>query len=248
MNRQAPGIEYLTGGYTWNPYSGCNHDTMGICDIKDCWARRYVHRQRNNPKSPYSEFGFEPHFYPERLNEPIRRKKPALIGVSFMGDLFCDCVPREWIFAVLQACKLAPWHRFLLLTKNPKRFGTFRRIPENCWCGTSVTGGPQDLAAEIKRVQNFWSAAPPGRRFLSLEPFGVIHTKIAGALIQSWMASTDWAIVGGLSGTGARGCRQDDLDRIVKTCRRKRTPLFIKKNSKYPDYKKFQEFPEDLRL
>jgi len=242
MNLQDPGIEYLTGGYTWNPVTGCEHNCPW-----DCWAERYAHRQRNNSKSPYFKIGFEPHFYLKRLYEPLKVKKPAIIGVAFMGDLFCKCFLWNEITAVLDVCRKAHWHRFLLLTKNPGRFREFE-IPPNCWYGTSVTGSYQDLATEIKRVQNFWSVGPPGRRFISLEPFGAIHTKIAGALIQSWVASANWAIVGGRSGTGARGCRKEDLDRIVDTCRRKQTPLFIKKNSKYPDYKKFQEFPEDLRL
>lgn len=66
-------------------------------------------------------FGFEPTFHRYKLDEPQRWKKPRNIFVCSMADLFGDWVPDEWIAEVFEACDAAPWHRYLFLTKNPKR-------------------------------------------------------------------------------------------------------------------------------
>lgn len=66
-------------------------------------------------------FGFEPTFHRYRLNEPQKWKKPRNIFVCSMADLFGEWVPDEWIAEVFRACEAAPQHRYLFLTKNPKR-------------------------------------------------------------------------------------------------------------------------------
>ena len=66
-------------------------------------------------------FGFEPTFHRYKLDEPQRWKKPRNIFVCSMADLFGEWVPDEWIAEVFKACDAAPWHRYLFLTKNPKR-------------------------------------------------------------------------------------------------------------------------------
>ena len=66
-------------------------------------------------------FGFEPTFHRYKLDVPQRWKKPRTIFVCSMADLFGDWVPDEWIAEVFRACEAAPQHRYLFLTKNPKR-------------------------------------------------------------------------------------------------------------------------------
>lgn len=66
-------------------------------------------------------FGFEPTFHRYKLDEPQRWKKPRTIFVCSMADLFGEWVPDEWIAEVFRACEAAPQHRYLFLTKNPKR-------------------------------------------------------------------------------------------------------------------------------
>ena len=68
--------------------------------------------------APYP-FGFKPTFHRYRLNQPMRWTKPRDIFVCSMADLFGEWVPTEWISAVIEACKAAPQHRYLFLTKNP---------------------------------------------------------------------------------------------------------------------------------
>lgn len=241
MNKQWPkGIDYLRAvkGYTWTVYSGCKHREMGICKIEDCWARRYVHRQRNNPKSPYSKFGFEPHFYPERLAEPLKLKKPTVIAVGFMGDLFGDCVPIGWIERILDVCAHAHWHRFLLLTKNPSRYAEFV-IPDNCWCGTSVTGQGSGIESEeYKRIDKLLELDFK-RRFVSIEPF-------TGDTLLTNALAADWVIVGGLSGKGARIANESLMWALVELCHEWNKPLFIKDNAGYHEV--IQQYPEGLKL
>ena len=126
-------IEYAH--YTWNPVRGCLHN----CPY--CYAARIDKR--------FGDGNFRPTFYPERLQEPLKVKKPSRIFVGSMADLFGDW---DWvdkisplfkysrnaivsrIFDIVDQC---PQHTFVFLTKNPKGMQGFN-FPDNCWCGTSV--------------------------------------------------------------------------------------------------------------
>lgn len=71
-------------------------------------------------KKPYPYY-FDPTFHRYKLDEPQHWKQPRNIFVCSMADLFGEWVPDEWIAEVFKACDAAPWHRYLFLTKNPKR-------------------------------------------------------------------------------------------------------------------------------
>jgi len=83
MNRLSKsGIDYLD--YTWNFYSGCWNWRNGVCAVRtNCWAMKTV--QRFPKRYPN---GFNPTFYPEAFDSPLKLRKPSRIGVAFMGDLF----------------------------------------------------------------------------------------------------------------------------------------------------------------
>lgn len=130
---------------TWNPVTGCLHK----CEY--CYARGIARRfgghlqgciepgiyelvqpmyditpmsnelERVGRKLPYP-YDFEPTFHRYKLKEPQHWKKPRTIFVCSMADLFGEWVPDEWIKAVFDACDAAPWHRYIFLTKNPKRY------------------------------------------------------------------------------------------------------------------------------
>lgn len=183
MNKQKiNGIEWTD--YTWNPVTGCKHG----CDY--CYARRIAHRF----------FGdFEPRFYPERLDEPLKKQKPSKIFVVDMGDLFGAWVPDEWINEVLLRAALAHGHTFQYLTKNPERMLDFE-FPENSWAGTTITR-QEDLrrADIIKQVQ-----APV--HWLSIEPLlGQIDYDFSGI---------DWIVVGAQTGPGATLCEAEWVEAI----------------------------------
>ncbi|HUX02161.1 MAG TPA: DUF5131 family protein [Phycisphaerae bacterium] len=115
MNREGPDkIGYLD--WTWSPVVGCTNGCPW------CWARRQAKRQKHNCRKCYD---FIPHLHPERLDEPLRKRKPSVIGVAFMGDLFDPTLPdedRDRVFAVMA---LANRHTFCILTKQPERMQVY---------------------------------------------------------------------------------------------------------------------------
>lgn len=121
--------------YTWNPVTGCLHG----CSY--CYARRMAKRfgkSEGLPSRPPCDCqiglryiaqpgevfpaGFIPTFYPGRLEEPKKVKKPSRIFTVSMGDLFGEWVSPEWIDAVLQVVRECPQHTFIFLSKNPARY------------------------------------------------------------------------------------------------------------------------------
>ena len=115
---------------------------------------------RGNVK-PYPYY-FDPTFHRYKLDEPQKWKKPRNIFVCSMADLFGDWVPDEWIEQVFKACEAAPQHRYLFLTKNPKRYMELKlkgKLPKQHWYGTSVTR---------KDDRDFF--APGYNTFVSIEP------------------------------------------------------------------------------
>ena len=114
---------------TWNPVTGCKHG----CPY--CYARRVAGRfgeaQRATgdhhifqapPGSTRYPYGYHPTFHRYRLDEPAHKTKGQTIFVCSMADLFGPWVPIRWIVEVLDACRKAPQHRYLFLTKHPKRY------------------------------------------------------------------------------------------------------------------------------
>ncbi len=113
-------------------------------------------------------FKFEPTLNFGKLYEPAKMKKPQTIFVGSMTDLFGDWTPNEWIKSVFDACKTAPWHRYLFLTKNPARYGKLYKsglLPkgENFWFGASATDHKSyEYAIEnLSAVRNNFISAEP---------------------------------------------------------------------------------------
>jgi protein gp37 len=143
--------------YTWNPVTGCKHG----CPY--CYARKTAENPFYRRAFPYK---FEPHFYPERLNEPIKVKKPQTIFVCSMADLFGEWVPDMWIELIFAEIQKAKQHTYIFLTKNPKRYlkipGTY--FSKNLWFGATVTG-----MSDTQRICDL-QKLPFGNKFVSFEP------------------------------------------------------------------------------
>lgn len=157
MNKQGPnGIEWTQ--FSWNPVSGCHHActwTMPDGRVAECYAKTVAERVA---MTAYPE-GFAHHYWhPERLEEPLKVKKPARIFLDSMSDLMGAWVPDEQIEDVLDICRRASWHQFQLLTKNAPRLLKFNgRIPSNVWVGvsappSSMLGGALDLKQQLAYV------------------------------------------------------------------------------------------------
>jgi len=160
--------------------AGCEFDHsiqdcyMQYEKIHDIESKRYLF----NPKRmlPYP-FGFEPTFHRYRLDEPKLKTKPQNIFVCSMADLFGEWVPDEWIEKVFNVV-LETSHRYLFLTKNPKKYnaamdyfeneergvGFSEGYWDNCWFGTTVTH--QKDMERVKHLETF----SEGHKFLSIEP------------------------------------------------------------------------------
>lgn len=163
---------------SWNPVTGCYHG----CQY--CYAARTANRFNGNREDPAPiaegihvleeklkscpyPYGFEPTLHRYRLDQPKRTKEPQTVFVCSMADLFGEWVPKKWIWDVMDACMEAPQHRYLFLTKNPKRYEELERLislpwERNFWYGMTVTseeflGRIPDL---LCRGSTFWSMEP----------------------------------------------------------------------------------------
>lgn len=102
---------------TWNPVTGCTKVSPG-CD--NCYAETFSERFRGTP-GHYFENGFDIQLRPDKLDQPLRWKKPRRIFVNSMSDLFHKDVPDEYIAKVFAVMALAPQHTFQILTKRHGR-------------------------------------------------------------------------------------------------------------------------------
>jgi protein gp37 len=179
---------------TWNPVTGCTKISAG-CD--NCYAARFSERFRGVPGHPF-ENGFDLTIRPERLLQPLDWKKPRMIFVNSMSDLFHKAVPKQHIAKVFDTMERANWHVYQILTKRSSLLQKFvndryktRLAPPHMWFGVSVEN--RLATSRIAHLQN----ANVAVRFLSVEP-------LIGPVGKLNLAGIDWVIVGGESGPRAR--------------------------------------------
>ncbi len=203
---------------TWNPVTGCTKVTKG-CD--NCYAERFAERFRGTPGHPF-ERGFDLTLRPERVSQPLFWKRPRMIFVNSMSDLFHKNIPTEFIDSVFDTMETADWHMFQVLTKRSPLMRDYLRhrfgadlAPRHIWCGVSV----EDNAATA-RIQHL-QEAPLATRFLSIEP-------LLGPMGDIDIHGIAWVIVGGESGPGARPMKLDWVLDIRNLCERKGVPFFFK--------------------
>ena len=108
---------------TWNPVTGCTKITRG-CD--NCYAERFAERWRGIAGHPF-ENGFDLTLRPERVGQPLRWKRPRMIFVNSMSDLFHKKVPRKFIDSVFDTMEAAHWHTFQVLTKRSSSMRNYLR-------------------------------------------------------------------------------------------------------------------------
>ncbi len=246
---------------TWNPVSGCSKVSPGC---KNCYAERDWARLSKNPKSPYFGRAFtDVRCHPERLEQPLRWRRPRRIFVNSMSDLFHESVPDDFIDRVFAIMALATQHTFQVLTKRPERMQRYAQgdsqaartaarslnedIPwplPNVWLGVSV----EDQATAEERIP-ILLRTPAAIRFLSVEPL------LDRVTLDTWLdpcgyycdhgeeypaghrpdrSLIDWVIVGGESGPHARECRLECIGSIVSQCCRARVPVFVKQIGSAP--------------
>ena len=186
-------------------------------------------------------YGFEPTFHRYRLGEPAKVKKPSIIGVVYMGDLFGEWVPDEWIQEVFKACWKAPQHRYLFLTKNPNRYAdVWFKSPEYSLLGTTITcqSDIEKLSEKTKAYVDFYSIEP---LLGEINIKNILYWKDYDERI--YRSSLDWVIIGQQTNPN-KPPKPEWVCSIIDQCRAAKVPVFVKS----PLYEKYpiQEFPEGL--
>ncbi len=199
---------------TWNPVTGCTKVSPGC---KHCYAERMARRLQAMGQPNYVN-GFALALHEESLDLPLRWKKPRMIFVNSMSDLFHEHVPVEFIERVFNTMRRTPWHQFQILTKRSARLlelDPALRWAPNIWMGVSVESSEYTFRVEHLRL----TGAPI--KFLSLEP-------LLGPLAKLNLTAIDWVIVGGESGPGARPMARSWVVDIRDQCQRTGAPFFFK--------------------
>lgn len=199
---------------TWNPVTGCTKVSPGC---KNCYAERMARRLKAMGQPNYRN-GFDLTFHEHALEIPLRWKKPRMVFVNSMSDLFHKDVPLEFIQKAMSIMREAHWHTFQVLTKRGERLEELSPEidwPENVWMGVSV-----EDADYVARIDNL-RATDAKIKFLSLEP-------LLGPLPGLNLAGIDWVIVGGESGPGYRPVRVDWVRDIRDQCQHDAVPFFFK--------------------
>ncbi len=147
-----------------------------------------------------------------------------------MADLFGKWVPDEWINEVFAACEKAPQHRYLFLTKNPKRYAELHKknklpLLKNMWYGASVTNYLQ--AGQTNRALGNCQEA---NLFLSVEPLIEDITKYDSWVHLCFDNITGWVIVGAETGNRKSKVvpKNEWIDNIIDDCEYNDIPLFMK--------------------
>lgn len=241
--------------FTWNPITGCFHpcrdtycyntmkstsplnrfgarykDSDGTFKYEKDWRKRQTGQCHIAHKGEIYPYGYDPTFYPHRLNEPLKVKKPSKIFVVDTGDMFGNWIPEEWIEQIFETVKKCDWHTFQFLTKNPKRLIRYE-FPDNAWVGTSVNSDEDRKRAEsIKK-------AKARVKFLSIEPLlGPVTFDLKGI---------DWIIIGAQTGKHPVAPEREWIEGIVKQSEKLNISLFLKNNlRKYSDNYFEQQFPK----
>ena len=209
---------------TWNPTRGCARVSSGC---EHCYAER-IARRFDRPGGSYEglttsngRWNGQIRLVPEKLEEPLRWRKPSRVFVDSMSDLFHESVPDYYIEMVFHVMGLAHQHQFQVLTKRPERMRALLQSCElqdaicgaevpwplrNVWLGVSA----EDQTTADERVP-LLRETPAAIRFLSCEP-------LLGPIDLSHAQGIDWVIIGGESGPGARPCATEWIYSIVKQC------------------------------
>lgn len=258
------GIEYLD--YTWNPLAmRCTPVSAGC---RNCWHLAMADRIAANPsiiddiRAAYAG-DIPPQLIGYRLNDPLKKKEPSVIGVQFMGDLFHDSVLLNDIVSVFNVIAQTPQHTYVILTKRPERMHQFMSWYQksgwrisisllNVFLGTSIS--TQKDADEyipwllripdpISRVVSFEPALGP----VDLTRVDVFTNALAGKKTAfghclDKTGKIDLVICGGESGSGARPLDPAWVRSVLDQCQESGTRFYFKQ---WGEYCAPNQMPED---
>ena len=207
------GIEWTE--QTWNPTTGCTKVSPGC---KHCYAEVMARRLHAMGAPGYAN-QFRLTLHPERLEQPLSRRKPTTYFVNSMSDLFHKAVSDRFLDRVFEVIEASPQHCYQILTKRAERLPEYfarRACPANVWLGVSV----EDRKFGVPRIDHLRKVDAP-IRFLSVEP-------LLEDLGPIDLSGIHWVIVGGESGHKARPMHEEWLANIQTQAEAANVAFFFK--------------------
>ncbi len=201
---------------TWNPITGCTKISSGC---KFCYAEVMARRLKAMGQEKYRN-GFDLTLHPETLQEPNTWKKPKMIFVNSMSDLFHKDIPVEYLQRVFKVIKENPQHVFQVLTKRADVLRYYDsegwlEWPHNLWMGVTVES--RDVIHRIENLRNTSARV----KFLSCEP-------LLSPLENMNLKGIDWVIVGGESGRTPRPMKEEWVVDIKEQCQNANVAFYFK--------------------
>jgi protein gp37 len=199
---------------TWNPATGCTKISDGC---KNCYAERIARRLQAQGQAHYLD-GFKVRTHEDSLTIPLKWKKPRVVFVNSMSDLFHDEIPESFVHKVFHVMNRARHHIFQILTKRSENLLKLNdRLPwsDNIWMGVSV-----ENAKYLYRIDDLRETSAYVK-FLSFEP-------LLGPVKGVDLEAIDWVIVGGESGPRARPIKSAWVKDIRDQCLGAKVPFFFK--------------------
>lgn len=201
---------------TWNPVTGCSKVSPGCAH---CYAERLSTRFGTTRKPWLPEHaGENVVLHDARLAQPLRWRRPRMVFVNSMSDLFHELVPLAFVRQVFEVMAEAEQHVFQVLTKRHERLLELApelSWPNNLWIGVSIENRRWVERADYLRQ------VPAAVRFVSAEP-------LLGPLDALELDGIDWLIAGGESGPGHRPVRAEWIRDLRDRCNRDGVAFFFK--------------------
>lgn len=234
---------------TWNPVTGCSPVSPGCAH---CYAARMAKRLAGRFGYPDAPHEFEVTLHQDRLEEPLRWKRPRMVFVCSMSDLFHESLALGHIEPIFEVIKATPQHTYQILTKRPERMAfaltainlhmNKNTAFKNLWIGVTVENQEQ---AE-KRIPVLLQI-PAAVRFVSVEPMlgPVDFSRVLTPASEEALRGVQWVICGGETGPGARPMDPVWVYHLRDQCSYASVPFFFKS---WGDYADAWNIPDDVSL
>lgn len=207
------GIEYADK--SWNPYHGCE---MTGCKVgKKCWAYRRALMLGANPKvKGYPKDNpFQPIFDLNKIDIPLKRKKPTRWDTCFMGDI--AYAKRHWLRLILRVAEECPQHIFYFLTKRPDLLAEKDlKFPDNAWVGVTVNCQDDVWRIPLLRL-NIYAK----NKWVSFEP---LYSEIYETVFDM-----SFIVIGAQSNPDKQP-HKEWVERLIQKADLRGVPVFIKPN------------------
>ena len=199
---------------TWNPITGCTKISDGC---KHCYAAVLAHRLHAMHNPRYNN-EFKVTIHEDLIKKPMDWKKPQMIFVNSMSDLFHEEVPDDIIIKIFDTMNSCPQHTFQILTKRPERLDKLNEKlnwTHNIWMGVTIESTKYLYRANFLRKTSAYI------KFISAEP---LLEDISSINLEN----INWLIVRGESGPGCRPIKKEWVESLQKIAKNNGTAFFFK--------------------